>query len=62
MASAKESVAKHIVDDVHGDLDVELWHTADGQAYLSMKTDTDDHFEHHLLRDKKTRQRLAARC
>ena len=61
MASAKESIAKRIVDDASGDVDVEFWHTADGQAYLSMKTGSDNHFEHHLLRNRRTRQWLSAR-
>ena len=61
MASAKESIAKRIVDDVHEDVDVELWHTADGQGYLSTKNGSDEHFEHYLLKDKRTKQWLAAR-
>ena len=61
MGSAKESIAKRIVDDVHGDVDVELWHTADGLAYLSMKNDPNGHFEHHPLKTKKTKQWLGAR-
>ncbi len=61
MASAKESIAKRIVDDVHGDVDVELWHNPDSQGYFSTKKDPDGHFEHYRLRDKRTRQWLAAR-
>ena len=61
MATTKDPIAKLIVDDVHGNVDVELWHTADGRAYFSMRNGPDDHFEHHLLRDKRTKQWLAAR-
>ena len=61
MASAKKSIAKCIVDDVRGDVDVELWHTPDDQGYLSIQNGPDGHFEHYLLRDKRTRQWLAAR-
>jgi hypothetical protein len=61
MVSAKESVAKNIVDDASRDTDVEFWHTADGRAYLSIKTGLDNHLEHHPLRDRRTRQWLAAK-
>ena len=61
MAVRTDPIAKIIVDDIRGDVDVELWHTADGQTYFSMKKGLDGHFEHHLLRDKRTKQWLAAR-
>ena len=61
MANAKDPIAKFIVDDVHDNVGVELWHTTDGQAYFSMKTGLDNHFEHHLLRDKWIKQWIAAR-
>lgn len=60
MGSEKLPAAKRIVDDVKGDVDVELWHTADDQAYISIKKYPSGHVEHHPLRSKKTRQWLAA--
>ena len=54
-------VARFLVNIVYADDDVELWNSADGQVYLSVKNGTDEHFEHHLLRDKKTKQWLAAK-
>lgn len=49
--------ATEIVQDIIGNC--ELWHTDDGQSYISMKCPPDGHVEHMPLKSKDTRNRFA---
>ena len=52
------SVATDIVDDILNSGNFELWHTDDGQSYISIKH-PDLHVEHFPLKSKDTRHWLA---
>ena len=56
----KKPISEQILDIIlKSDDSVELWHTSEGNGYLSLCY-SDDHFEHHALKAKATKKWLSS--